>query len=188
MANRGRPTEGRPTGPKRVLSMAFLAVLAVTLLFGPPVVIVSGVINLSHANQIRAHGVAVTATVLHRDEDYDSPEGATCWGASVSYVTAGGTAEQSDLHDRGGCMEDGDQVRVVYDPAAPNVVQLASDRGNTGGGWDGVIMGSVFTVLFWGVAIWGLVTQRRPGVRPRGLTPPVHGDRGTATVSGRQDA
>lgn len=187
MAYRGRPSEGRATGPKRVLSLALLAVLALTLLIGPLVMIVFGVINLDHANQIRAHGVAATATVIHRDEDYNSQDGNTCWGAVVSYVAAGGTAEQSDLNDRGQCMADGDQVRVVYDPAAPNIVQLASDRGDTGGGWGGVIMGSVFTVLFWGLAIWGFVKQHRLSVLLHRLTLPTDDGRGTAAVSSQSD-
>jgi Protein of unknown function (DUF3592) len=187
MAYRGRPGEGRPTGPKRGLTLAFLTVLTVTLLFGAPVVIVFGVINLGHADQIRAHGVAATATVVGRDWDYNSQDGTTCWGAKVTYVTAAGTQERSDLHDRGDCLMDGSQVRVVYDPAAPNVIQLASDRGDTSGGWTEVIAGSLFTVLFWGIAGWGLVRQRRLGV-PAWLTVPVLGDRGTAAVSGRGDA
>ena len=187
MAYRGRPGAGRPTGPKRVLSLAFLTVLAVTLLFGPLVMIVLGVINLNHASQIRAHGVAVTATVLTRHDDYNSQNGTTCWGAEVSYVTATGTAEQAGLSDRGDCLMDGDQVRVVYDPAAPNVIQLASDRGNPSGGWGEVIMGSVFTVLFWGVAVWGFVKQRRLSVLLHRLTMPVRDAPGTAAVSGRAD-
>ena len=166
MAYRGRLSEGRATGPRWALSLALLTVLAVTLLIGPLVMIVFGVVNLNHASQIRGHGVAVTATVVHRDEDYNSQDGDTCWGAVVSYVTAAGTAEQSDLSDRGQCMEDGDQVRVVYDPAVPNVVQLASERGDTGGGWGEIIMGGALTVLVWGMS--GLAAVRWRRQRSRG--------------------
>jgi hypothetical protein len=155
--------------------VAFLALLAVTLLCGTPAMIAFGVIDLSHASQIRAHGVTVTATVLSRDDDFNRQDGTTCWGAEVSYVTAGGTQERSRLPDRGNCLADGDRVRVVYDPAAPSVIQVASNRGDTNGGWGAIIIGSLFTVLFWGVAIWGFVKQRRWRVPRDWLTPPVHG-------------
>jgi hypothetical protein len=182
-----QPSGGRLTGPKRGLTLAFLTVLAVTLLAGAPAMIVFGVINLSHANQIRAHGVTTTATVLNRDLDYNSQDGTTCWGAQVSYLTAGGIQERSDLPDRGGCLTEGAQVRVVYDPAAPNVIQLASNRGDTSGGWGGVIMGSLFTVLLWGLAVWAFVKQRRLGVPRAWLKQPVGGGRGTTAMSGRGD-
>jgi hypothetical protein len=93
-----------------------------------------------------------------------------CWGAQVSYVTAGGAPESAELNDRANCLAVGSQVRVVYDPSAPNVIQPPGDRGSTTGGWGKIIMGGLFTALFWGVTIWSFVKQRRSGGRGTRLT------------------
>lgn len=68
----------------------------------------------------------------------------------------------------GNCRPVGSTVRVVYDPKAPNVIQPVGDRGSTSGGWGGVIMGSLFTILVWGLPISGLLSRKRRGAsRPR---------------------
>lgn len=161
MANRIRPTRPKLTGPKRVLSIIILTVLAVGALVGSPLTIVFGVGDIQHADQIKAHGVAVTATVLGDDENYRNSGSDPCWGAEVSYVTADGAPEHSDLDNRGSCLAVGSHVRVVYDKLAPNVVQPTGQAGNASGGWSTLVTGIILTVAVWGIAIWGLVSQWR---------------------------
>lgn len=161
MANRIRSTRPKLTGPKRVLLIIILTVLAVGALVGAPLTIVFGVGDIQHANQIKAHGVAVTATVQSDDQNYRDSGDDPCWGAGVSYVTAAGTPEHAELDNRGSCLAVGSHVRVVYDTLAPNVVQPAGQAGNASGGWSTLVTGIILTVAVWGIAIWGLVSQRR---------------------------
>jgi hypothetical protein len=157
----------RPTGVKRWLLLGFLVLLVGAMLIGFPFMIVFGVSDIQHANQIRAGGVTTTAMVLSDEQDYSRYATNPCAGASVSYVTATGVAEQADLIQEGNCLPVGSTVQVVYDPSAPNVIQPVSDRGSTAGGWGGVIMGSLFTILVWGMFIRGLLTRNHPKFQAR---------------------
>jgi hypothetical protein len=127
--------------------------------------IVFSVSDIEHADQIGAGGVTVTGTVMSDQQDYSRNAAYPCTGATVSYTTASGTPEQAGLVQDGDCLPAGSTVQVVYDPKAPNVIQPAGNRGSTAGGWSGVIMGSLCTILVWGAFIWGLLSRKRRGVR-----------------------
>jgi Protein of unknown function (DUF3592) len=164
MGSYSRQVSRQATGAKRRLVITLRALLAGAMLIGFPVMIVFGVINIEHADQIRAGGVIVTGAVVSDQQDYSRNAAYPCNGASVSYTTASGTHEQADLVQDGNCLPVGSTVQVVYDPEAPSVIQPVSDRGSATGGWGGVIMGSLFTILVWGVFIWSLLSRKRRGV------------------------
>jgi len=168
MATRIRSARPKLTGPKRVIWLVILTAMAVGILAGGPLTIVNGIGDVQHANQIKAHGVTVTATVLSDDQNYRNSGSDPCWGAEVSYVTADGASEHSDLDNRGACLAVGSQVRVVYDTLAPNVVQPVSQRGNASGGWSTLVAGIIITVAAWAIALWGFASQWRARRRRTG--------------------
>jgi hypothetical protein len=165
MVPSSRQVSRQPTGAKRWIVITLRVLLAGAMLICFPVMIVFGVIDVEHADQIEAGGVAVTGTVVSDQQDYSQNAAYPCIGATVSYTTVSGVPEQADLVQDGNCLSAGSTVQVVYDPKAPNVIQPASDRGSTTGGWGGVIMGSLFTILVWGAFIWGLLSRKRRGGR-----------------------
>jgi hypothetical protein len=187
MVPSSRLVSRQPTGAKRWIVIILRVLVAAAMLICFPAMIVFGVIDIEHADQIEAGGVAVTGTVVSDQQDYSQNAAYPCIGATVSYTTVGGIPEQANLVQDGNCLSAGSTVRVVYDPKAPNVIQPVSDRGSTTGGWGGVIMGSLFTIPVWGVFIWSLLSRKRRGGRgkrrinrhrtPRTSRPSTHSNR-----------
>lgn len=165
MVSSTRQASRRPTGVKRWVVIVLRTLVAAAMLIGFPLMIVFGVIDIEHADQIKSGGVTVTGTVVSDQQDYSRNAAYPCIGATVSYTTADGTAEQAGLDQNGNCLAVGSTVQVVYDPKAPNIVQPVDNRGSTSGGWGGVIMGSLFTIAIWGAFIWALLSRKKRGAR-----------------------
>lgn len=135
--NCARARAGRP-GPsqrRRLVARVVSAVAIATVVASGPAVIGYGLVSLRHDNDLDARGVPATAVVTGR---IDGERG--CLGSDVSYLTSDLRSEEGTIDD---CLQPGDQVKVIYDPAEPNVVKLAREREDTAGGWRMIALGSV---------------------------------------------
>jgi|SRR5579875_211185 len=142
----GRPALSRR---RRLVARVVSAVAVAVVVASGPAVIGYGVVSLRHDDALGAHGVPATAMVTGR---IDGERG--CLGSDVSYLTSDLRSEEGTIDD---CLPAGDQVKVIYDPAQPNVVKLASERGDTAGGWRMIAVGSVIIagcLTLAGRALW----------------------------------
>ena len=146
-----KPYQG-PSRAGKIGLLIWTVLLVGAMAVGFPLMIVFGVMSLNHASDIKAHGITTDGYVTSQITGRSG-----CNGSNVSYLTAGGKQESGNIDQ---CEPVDAPVKLVYDPSAPNVVQLASHRGSTTGGWGEVIMGSFFTLLLYGLCLPGAAKQQ----------------------------
>jgi hypothetical protein len=85
------------------------------------------------------------------------------YGADTIQVTyqAGGHQVQGTVGADPSSVQVGETLPVVYDPANPQVVSLASAVGDTSSAWAETIAGAFFLLLFPGSLLLALISRRR---------------------------
>jgi hypothetical protein len=161
----------RPTGRRVSIGTRIVQLIAGALIiFGPPVLMVVGVVNLNHANQISPSVVTAQATVLRNQGSKGR-----CDTADVAFTTQDGQGAGASV-DTDGCLHIGSLVAILYDPTQPDTARLALKDGSSGPPGADEASGMITTGVIFEVIVLACVVYvlRRP---PRGVAPPSRDSR-----------